>query len=90
MYFAEEVAVADVAIMRALAPRAHVPADRGVFLLAAALPELLFPVQFLLHGLGSFCHRLSSGQLFLHESHALILLMEACQFIFDDCFDLLF
>jgi hypothetical protein len=38
MYFAEEVDVADVAVMRALAPRAHVPTDGGDLLLAAALP----------------------------------------------------
>jgi hypothetical protein len=44
----------------------------------------------LLHGLSYFCHRHSSSQLFLHESQALILLTEACQPIFDDCFDLLF
>jgi hypothetical protein len=49
-----------------------------------------FLFDLLLHGLGSFRHRLSSGQLFLHESQALILLMEACQFVFDDSFDLLF
>jgi hypothetical protein len=42
MYFADEVVVADVAVERALALRAHVPADGGVLLLTAALPELLF------------------------------------------------
>jgi hypothetical protein len=44
MYFAEEVVVANVAIMRALAPRARVPADGCVLLLAVALSELLFLV----------------------------------------------
>jgi hypothetical protein len=42
MYFADEVVVSDVAVERALALRAHVPADGGVLLLTAALPELLF------------------------------------------------
>jgi hypothetical protein len=46
MYFAEEVVVADVAVTRAIAPRAHVPADGGVLLLTAALPELLFLIRF--------------------------------------------
>jgi hypothetical protein len=32
----------------------------------------------LLHGLGSFLRHLSSGQLFLHEMQALILLTEVC------------
>jgi hypothetical protein len=41
MYFAEEVVVADVAVTRALAPRAHVPVDGGALLLIVALPELL-------------------------------------------------
>jgi hypothetical protein len=68
MYFTEEVDVADVAIMRVLAPRARVPVDGGVLLLAIAPPELLFLVQLVLHGLDSFHHRLSSGQLFVHES----------------------
>jgi hypothetical protein len=45
LYFAEEVAMADVAVARALALRARVPANVGVLLLTAALPELLFPVQ---------------------------------------------
>jgi hypothetical protein len=44
MYFAEEVAMADVAVTRALAPRTRVPADGGVLLLATVLPELLFLV----------------------------------------------
>jgi hypothetical protein len=42
-----------------------------------------------LHNLGSFRHRFSSDHLFLHEPQALIFLMEACQFVFDYCFDLL-
>jgi hypothetical protein len=33
-----------------------------------------FLLDLLLHDLGFFRHRLSSGQLFLHESQALILL----------------
>jgi hypothetical protein len=44
MCFAEEVAVADVAVMRALASRACVPTDGGILLLTAALPEWLFLV----------------------------------------------
>jgi hypothetical protein len=47
-----------------------------------------FLFDLLMHGLGSFHHRFSSGQLFLHESQALIFLTEACQLVFDDCFDL--
>jgi hypothetical protein len=47
IYSAEEVAMADAAIMRALALRARILADGGVLLLATALPELLFLVQFL-------------------------------------------
>jgi hypothetical protein len=43
-----------------------------------------FLLDLLLHDLGSFHHHLSSSQLFLHESQALIPLAEACQFIFDD------
>jgi hypothetical protein len=46
MYSAEEVVVADVAVTRALVPRAHIPADGGVLLLAAAFPELLFLFRF--------------------------------------------
>jgi hypothetical protein len=46
MYSAEEVVVADVAVMRALALRARIPADEGVQLLATALPESLFLVRF--------------------------------------------
>jgi hypothetical protein len=49
-----------------------------------------FLFDLLLHDLCYFHHRLSSGQLFLHESQVLILLAEVCQFIFDDCFDLFF
>jgi hypothetical protein len=49
-----------------------------------------FLFDLLLHNLVSFFHRLSSGQLFLHELQALILLVEAFQFTFDDCFDLFF
>jgi hypothetical protein len=44
MYVADEVVVADVAVARAPAPRAHILADRGVLLLIAALSELLFLV----------------------------------------------
>jgi hypothetical protein len=44
MYFAEEVVVDDVAVMRALAPRACIPIDRDVLLLTTALPKFLFPV----------------------------------------------
>jgi hypothetical protein len=43
-----------------------------------------------LHDLRSFHHRLSPIQVLLHESQALILMAEACQFIFDDCFILFF
>jgi hypothetical protein len=46
MYATEEVAVADVAVTRAPALRACIPADKGVLLLAAALPELLFLDRF--------------------------------------------
>jgi hypothetical protein len=42
MYSDEEVVVVDVDVMRALAPRAHIPTDGGVLLLAAALLESLF------------------------------------------------
>jgi hypothetical protein len=42
MYSTKEVVVADVAVTRALALRAHIPADRGVLLLITALSELLF------------------------------------------------
>jgi hypothetical protein len=45
-YFAEEVVVGDVAIAKALTLRAHIPASEGVLLLIAALPELLFLVQY--------------------------------------------
>jgi hypothetical protein len=47
-----------------------------------------FLFNLLLHDLISFHHRLSPGQVFLHESQALILLVEARQFIFNDCFNL--
>jgi hypothetical protein len=43
-YFAEVVAMANVAVAKALALRAHVPAGKGVILLATALPELFFHV----------------------------------------------
>jgi hypothetical protein len=46
MYSAQEVAVADVAVTRALALRAHILADGGVLLLAIALNESHFPVSF--------------------------------------------
>jgi hypothetical protein len=46
MYSAEEVDVADATVMMTLAPRVRIPTDEGGLLLAAALPELLFPVQF--------------------------------------------
>jgi hypothetical protein len=45
MCFAEGVAVADAAVGKALALKAHVPADEGVLLLTAVLPELLFPAR---------------------------------------------
>jgi hypothetical protein len=54
MYFAEEVVVADVAVTRALAPRARVPADKCVLLLTTALPELLFLVRFVTAWSGLF------------------------------------
>jgi hypothetical protein len=54
MYFAEEVVVADVAVMRALALKAHVPTDEGVLLLATAPPELLFLVRFVVAWSGLF------------------------------------
>jgi hypothetical protein len=41
IYSVEGVAVAD-----AIVTRAHIPADEGVLLLTATLPELLFPVRF--------------------------------------------
>jgi hypothetical protein len=44
MYSAQEVVVADVAVTRALALRAHILADGGVLLLATALPKSLFLV----------------------------------------------
>jgi hypothetical protein len=46
MYFDEEVSMANVAVMKAHAPRARVPADGGVLLLVVALAELLFLVRF--------------------------------------------
>jgi hypothetical protein len=46
MYSVEEIAVANAIVTRALVPRAHIPADGGVLLLTAALPELLFPDRF--------------------------------------------
>jgi hypothetical protein len=46
MYFAEEVVVADVVVTSAIVPRAHVPANGGVLLLTATLPELLFLIRF--------------------------------------------
>jgi hypothetical protein len=48
-----------------------------------------FLFDLLLHDLGSFHHRFPSGQVFLHEPQTFILLAEARQLIFDDCFDLL-
>jgi hypothetical protein len=48
-----------------------------------------FLFNLLLHDLGSFRHRFPSGQVFLHEPQMLILLVEAHQLVFDDCFDLL-
>jgi hypothetical protein len=45
MCFAEGVAVADAAVGKALALKAHVPADEGVLLLTTVLPELLFPAR---------------------------------------------
>jgi hypothetical protein len=51
MYSVGEVAIA---IMKALAPKAHVPADEGVLLLIVALPELLFLVQFIATWSGLF------------------------------------
>jgi hypothetical protein len=44
MYFAEEVAMAGVAVAEALALRAHVPVDKDVLLRITALSELLCPV----------------------------------------------
>jgi hypothetical protein len=85
-----EVGVADAAAADAPALGAHAPADEGHLLLAAALLELLFLFDLLLHDLGSFDHCLSSGHLLLHKSQTFILLAEACQFIFNDCFDLFF
>jgi hypothetical protein len=38
MYSVEEVDVANAIVMRALVPRAHIPADGGVLLLDVALP----------------------------------------------------
>jgi hypothetical protein len=73
MCFAEEVVVARVAAAEALALRAHVLVDEDVLLLVAILSELLFPVDLLLHDLGSFHHRFSSSQVFLHEPQMLIL-----------------
>jgi hypothetical protein len=46
-----------------------------------------FLFNLLLHDLRYSRHRLSPGQVLLHEPKALILLAEACQFIFDDCFN---
>jgi hypothetical protein len=46
IYSVEGFAVADAIVMRALVPRAHILAVRGVLLLDAALPELLSPVRF--------------------------------------------
>jgi hypothetical protein len=54
MYSAEEVVVANVAVMRALASRAHIPADGGVLLLVATPPELLFLPQFVVAWSGLF------------------------------------
>jgi hypothetical protein len=54
MYVADEVVVADVAVARAPAPRAHIPADGGVLLLIAALSELLFLVWFVATWSGLF------------------------------------
>jgi hypothetical protein len=45
MCFAERVVVADVAAAKALALRALVPADDGVILFAAVLPELFLSVR---------------------------------------------
>jgi hypothetical protein len=46
--------MADVAVTRAPAPRAHIPTDGGVLLLAAALPALIFLVQFVVAWSGPF------------------------------------
>jgi hypothetical protein len=53
-------------------------------------PDLLFLVRFVAAWSRFFSPSLSSGQLLLHEPQALILLAEAYQFIFDDCFNLIF
>jgi hypothetical protein len=42
MYFAEDVVAADTVVAKALALKDHAPANEGVQLLTAALPELLF------------------------------------------------
>jgi hypothetical protein len=47
-----------------------------------------FLLDLLLHDLGSFRHHFPSGQVFLHEPQMLILMEEARQLVFDDCFDL--
>jgi hypothetical protein len=46
MYSPKEVVVVDSTVMRALGPRARIPADGGVLLLVVALPEVLFLVRF--------------------------------------------
>jgi hypothetical protein len=46
--------MADVAITRAPASRAHIPTNGGVLLLAAALPELIFLVRFVVAWSGLF------------------------------------
>jgi hypothetical protein len=76
-HFVGEAVVADTIEVEALAMRAHVPVGGGVLLLAAALLDCSFLLDLLMHDLGSFHHRLSPSQLFLYESHALILLAEA-------------
>jgi hypothetical protein len=89
MYSSEEVVVADVVVTMAPAPRVFLLTE--VFYCSLQLYlSCSFLFDLLLHGLGSFRHRFSSGHMFLHESQALIFLMEACQLIFNNCFNLLF
>jgi hypothetical protein len=45
MYFGKEVVATDVAIVKALELRVHVPASEDVLLLAISPPELLFLVR---------------------------------------------
>jgi hypothetical protein len=90
LYSAEEVVVANAAITRALALRLVFLLIEMFYCSLQLCLSCSSLFDLLLHGLSSFRHCLSPGQLFLHESQVLILLMEACQLVFDDCFDLLF